>query len=79
MMYVIKHSKKIYLFIFIFFSSPHLVEVRERIRINGRPLDKELFAKYFFQCYERLILTLVNILSFDKVVILFLFGYFSGL
>ena len=49
---------------FLFFlccSSPHLVEVRERIRINGNPLEKELFAKYFFECYERLVNTLVGI------------------
>nr|XP_019938194.1 PREDICTED: folylpolyglutamate synthase, mitochondrial [Paralichthys olivaceus] len=37
-----------------FYSSPHLVEVRERIRINGRPIGKELFTKYFWQIYGRL-------------------------
>ncbi|KAG7273761.1 hypothetical protein CRUP_003261 [Coryphaenoides rupestris] len=37
-----------------FFSSPHLVEVRERIRINGQPLEKDLFAKYFWEVYDRL-------------------------
>ncbi|CAL8276324.1 unnamed protein product [Merluccius merluccius] len=37
-----------------FFSSPHLVEVRERIRINGQPIGKELFTKYFWQIYGRL-------------------------
>jgi len=37
-----------------FYSSPHLVEVRERIRINGKPLCKELFAKYFWQVYTPL-------------------------
>ena len=35
-------------------SSPHLVEVRERIRINGRPISKEMFAKYFFDCFDNL-------------------------
>uniref|UniRef100_A0A8C9S149 Folylpolyglutamate synthase n=1 Tax=Scleropages formosus TaxID=113540 RepID=A0A8C9S149_SCLFO len=37
-----------------FYSSPHLVQVRERIRINGQPISKELFTKYFWQVYGRL-------------------------
>ncbi|XP_061887362.1 folylpolyglutamate synthase, mitochondrial [Entelurus aequoreus] len=37
-----------------FYSSPHLVEVRERIRINGQPIGKDLFTKYFWQVYGRL-------------------------
>ncbi|XP_036444710.1 folylpolyglutamate synthase, mitochondrial isoform X1 [Colossoma macropomum] len=37
-----------------FYSSPHLVQVRERIRINGRPIGKDLFTKYFWQVYNRL-------------------------
>ncbi|XP_052523310.1 folylpolyglutamate synthase, mitochondrial isoform X2 [Tympanuchus pallidicinctus] len=37
-----------------FYSSPHLVQVRERIRINGQPLSKELFSKYFWLVYRRL-------------------------
>ncbi|CAF87561.1 unnamed protein product, partial [Tetraodon nigroviridis] len=37
-----------------FYSSPHLVQVRERIRINGKPISKELFTKYFWQVYGRL-------------------------
>jgi len=36
------------------FTSPHLIEVRERIRINGKPLSKEMFAKYFFECWNLL-------------------------
>lgn len=31
-----------------FFSSPHLVEVRERIRIDGEPLPRKKFAEYFW-------------------------------
>jgi len=31
-----------------------LVQVRERIRINGQPLSKELFSKYFWLVYRRL-------------------------
>uniref|UniRef100_A0A1A8EZ40 Folylpolyglutamate synthase n=2 Tax=Nothobranchius korthausae TaxID=1143690 RepID=A0A1A8EZ40_9TELE len=34
-----------------FYSSPHLVQVRERIRINGQPISKDLFSKYFWQVY----------------------------
>uniref|UniRef100_A0A3Q2DIN5 tetrahydrofolate synthase n=1 Tax=Cyprinodon variegatus TaxID=28743 RepID=A0A3Q2DIN5_CYPVA len=34
--------------------SPHLVQVRERIRINGQPISKDLFTKYFWQVYGRL-------------------------
>ncbi|XP_048415266.2 folylpolyglutamate synthase, mitochondrial isoform X2 [Stegostoma tigrinum] len=37
-----------------FYSSPHLVQVRERIRINGKPISRELFTKYFWQVYNRL-------------------------
>ncbi|KAM6986799.1 folylpolyglutamate synthase, mitochondrial [Aplochiton taeniatus] len=37
-----------------FYSSPHLVQVRERIRIDGQPIGKELFAKYFWEVYSRL-------------------------
>ncbi|KXH69346.1 folylpolyglutamate synthase [Colletotrichum salicis] len=34
--------------------SPHLIAVRERIRINGVPISEELFARYFFEVWERL-------------------------
>ncbi len=34
------------------FSSPHLIEARERIRINGELLSKEKFVNYFWQCYN---------------------------
>ncbi|XP_054544625.1 folylpolyglutamate synthase, mitochondrial isoform X2 [Talpa occidentalis] len=37
-----------------FFSSPHLVQVRERIRINGQPISPELFTKHFWHLYQRL-------------------------
>lgn len=35
------------------FSSPHLFEVRERIRINGRPLSQETFTHYFWECWTK--------------------------
>ncbi|XP_056668433.1 folylpolyglutamate synthase, mitochondrial isoform X2 [Monodelphis domestica] len=37
-----------------FYSSPHLVQVRERIRINGEPISPELFTKYFWRLYNQL-------------------------
>ncbi|CAJ1068707.1 folylpolyglutamate synthase%2C mitochondrial-like [Xyrichtys novacula] len=37
-----------------FYSSPHLVHVRERIRLNGRPISEQLFCKYFWETYEQL-------------------------
>lgn len=37
-----------------FFSSPHLISVRERIRINGNPLTRDQFAKTFFWVYNKL-------------------------
>ncbi|CEF69616.1 Folylpolyglutamate synthase, mitochondrial [Strongyloides ratti] len=38
-----------------FFSSPHLVNVTERIRINGEEIDKTLFSTYFFDIYNKLV------------------------
>lgn len=36
------------------FTSPHLVAVRERIRINSQPISEESFAKYFFEVWDAL-------------------------
>ncbi|PHH83221.1 hypothetical protein CDD82_2993 [Ophiocordyceps australis] len=36
------------------FTSPHLLAVRERIRINSKPLCEERFARYFFDVWDRL-------------------------
>ncbi|KAK9867413.1 hypothetical protein WJX84_000013 [Apatococcus fuscideae] len=36
------------------FTSPHLVDVRERIRLNGVPISKEKFVTYFSHCHNRL-------------------------
>ena len=33
------------------YSSPHLMEVRERIRIDGRPLSRDKFTTHFNHCY----------------------------
>ncbi|CAB4019810.1 folylpolyglutamate synthase, mitochondrial-like isoform X1 [Paramuricea clavata] len=40
-----------------FYSSPHLSEVRERIRINGKPISKELFTHYFWDCWANFEIT----------------------
>ncbi|GMT05069.1 hypothetical protein PENTCL1PPCAC_27243, partial [Pristionchus entomophagus] len=37
-----------------FFSSPHMVHVRERIRIDGLPLSEEKFADALFAAHDRL-------------------------
>lgn len=37
-----------------FFSSPHLVSVTERIRLNGVPISEAYFAKQFWSLYRRL-------------------------
>ncbi|KEY65164.1 hypothetical protein S7711_04254 [Stachybotrys chartarum IBT 7711] len=36
------------------FISPHLVSVRERIRINSKPISEDLFTKYFYEIWDRL-------------------------
>lgn len=36
------------------FISPHLIAVRERIRINAAPISEALFARYFFEVWDRL-------------------------
>ena len=36
------------------FTSPHLRSVRERIQINNEPVSEQLFARYFFEVWDRL-------------------------
>ncbi|KIJ56716.1 hypothetical protein M422DRAFT_57369 [Sphaerobolus stellatus SS14] len=36
------------------YTSPHIVSVRERIRINGAPIAEEEFVKYFFEVWDLL-------------------------
>eukprot|EP01134_Creolimax_fragrantissima_P007604 CFRG7604T1 len=36
------------------YTSPHLMEVRERIRINGRPLSRQAFTDRFNECWDQL-------------------------
>jgi folylpolyglutamate synthase len=46
-----------------FFSSPHLIHVRERIRINSTPISEEKFAKYFFEVYNALLASVGSVAS----------------
>ncbi|XP_052063109.1 folylpolyglutamate synthase, mitochondrial-like [Mytilus californianus] len=43
-----------------FYSSPHLVEVRERIQVNGQPLSREKFVSYFWDVFNKLDATKVQ-------------------
>ncbi|KAI1077657.1 FolC bifunctional protein [Whalleya microplaca] len=36
------------------FTSPHLIAVRERIRINGNSISEDVFARYFFEVWDKL-------------------------
>ncbi|KAF8456552.1 Mur ligase [Terfezia claveryi] len=36
------------------YTSPHLRSVRERIRINNEPISRDLFARYFWDVWDRL-------------------------
>ncbi|WFD30892.1 tetrahydrofolate synthase [Malassezia sp. CBS 17886] len=36
------------------YTSPHMVAARERIRIDGKPIAEDAFAKYFWEVWERL-------------------------
>lgn len=36
------------------YTSPHLKNVRERIRINGNPINELKFTKYFFEVWDKL-------------------------
>lgn len=37
-----------------FYSSPHLLNVTERIRLNGEPISKAKFSEYFWKIYNKL-------------------------
>ncbi|ORZ22398.1 Mur ligase [Absidia repens] len=48
------------------YTSPHLVAVRERIRINGKPISEDAFAKYSEDIWTRLENTRDQQFNFDK-------------
>jgi folylpolyglutamate synthase len=35
------------------YTSPHIVSVRERIMLDGKPVSQELFTKYFFELWDK--------------------------
>ncbi|KAF9451644.1 FolC bifunctional protein [Macrolepiota fuliginosa MF-IS2] len=37
------------------YTSPHLVAVRERIRVNGIPISEEDFTRYFYEVWDKLV------------------------
>ncbi|RDW81881.1 hypothetical protein BP6252_02993 [Coleophoma cylindrospora] len=58
------------------YTGPHLVCLRERLRINFEPIDEELFATYFFDVWEKFLtsrltpgyLQLMTLVSFHAFV-----------
>ncbi|XP_004348304.2 folylpolyglutamate synthetase [Capsaspora owczarzaki ATCC 30864] len=38
----------------LLYTSPHLVRVQERIRLHGKPVGSDLFAKYFWAVWSKL-------------------------
>lgn len=36
------------------FTSPHLIDVRERFRLDGKDISEEKFLEYFWWCFNRL-------------------------
>lgn len=47
----------------VLFTSPHLVRLNERIRVNGRPISDEALATHFWDLWDRLqqVVFLINI------------------
>lgn len=35
--------------------SPHLVNIRERIRLEGKPIREDLYLRYFWQVWDKLV------------------------
>ncbi len=36
------------------YTSPHILNVLERIKINSKPISEEYFTKYFFETQDRI-------------------------
>ncbi|KAJ5077194.1 folylpolyglutamate synthase [Anaeramoeba ignava] len=62
------------------YISPHLVDIRERIVLNGNMISKEDFAEHFFAVYNKLEQTRTpdfpELPSFFRFMTLFAFHYF---
>lgn len=35
------------------YTSPHLIDIRERVRVNGEMVDKETFRSHFWRCLDQ--------------------------
>lgn len=60
-----------------FFSSPHLIEVRERIRINGELISKEKFIEYFWICYNTIHNAIQQSLDKEQTQMPFYFAFLT--
>lgn len=49
------------------FTSPHLKSVKERIRINGQPINELKFTKYFFEVWDKLSTTTSDLNEFPDL------------
>jgi folylpolyglutamate synthase len=58
------------------FTSPHLIEVTERFRINGQPIAKEIFAKQFWELHEALQPLMPELPSFFRFLTLLSIRFF---
>lgn len=50
------------------YTSPHMMLVRERIRLDGLPLSEERFAKDFWHVWDRLEETADQVSSCDELI-----------
>ncbi len=49
------------------YTSPHLKSVCERISIDGKPINEQLFAKYFFEIWDKLSTTKSDVNEFPTL------------
>lgn len=56
-----------------FYSSPHLISIKERIKINGKVLSDDVFANYVITVYNKLSEQKVSVFSSLNKIICCLF------
>lgn len=61
------------------YTSPHVINVRERFRVNGRPIDEELFLRHFNRIWNRFAEVGVKIPGFFRFFTLMGFQIFLEL
>jgi len=42
------------------YTSPHLITIRERFKIDGKSVSEHMFAHYFWWCWDRILATKVD-------------------